>query len=403
MLGGGGTPSRKEARCSGGGGIAEQEGSAVTGGGGIAEQDGSCDSGGGGTAEQVASAVAGGGGIAEHDGSAVFGGGGMTDPDRLVRGGGGIAEQASAVLGGGGMNDPERAWVIRPHLPVLPGLNIASPSSGPARDHPPDSIPLYCNDRPPSRKIPSPPPPPHFMIMSCFGRYLSLTAHDHETRGSDVGGVDDDAGAVAAEQVAGEFERLAGTGVGGPLLPASAARPRRRRAPRPRAPRRSPAPGSPWPGAAAARTWSRAAHTRSRPAGTPACRGTGRPGTASAQARSDGRRPAGSAAPRAPGRPGRAPERRPRPGPAGRDRADSTRAPATIPCRSVIRLTPNHLARSCSVGSRSPGASAPVAICPPASPRSARAPWCPAHARSGAAAGNRCAVQSCGQGGHAVV
>ena len=96
-------------------------------------------------------------------------------------------------------------------------------------------------------------------------------------------------------------------------------------------------------------------------------------------------------------------------GPAGRDRADSTRAPATIPCRrscsenparvvrscsslgaattvppcrptvrvtrprrassasacrSVIRLTPNHLARSCSVGSRSPGVSAPVAICP---------------------------------------
>ena len=94
-------------------------------------------------------------------------------------------------------------------------------------------------------------------------------------------------------------------------------------------------------------------------------------------------------------------------GPAGRAVADSTRAPATIPCRrscsenpdsrvrscsslpsatnvpplrptarstsprrasvasacrSVIRLTPSHAARSCSVGIRSPGASRPAAI-----------------------------------------
>ena len=39
------------------------------------------------------------------------------------------------------------------------------------------------------------------------------------------------------------------------------------------------------------------------------------------------------------------------------------RASSASACRSVIRLTPNHAARSCSVGSRSPGTSAPAAIC----------------------------------------
>src|SRR5256885_15222703 len=52
------------------------------------------------------------------------------------------------------------------------------------------------------------------MIMYRNRCYVPQTVHDHEVA-SDVGGVDDDAGAVAAEEVAGEFERLTGTGVGG--------------------------------------------------------------------------------------------------------------------------------------------------------------------------------------------
>jgi hypothetical protein len=140
MLGGGGIAEHEASAVSGGGGTDEQVASAVTGGGGIAEHDGSLISGGGGTTEQVASAVTGGGGIAEHDGSAVFGGGGMADPDNEVRGGGGIAEQASVVLGGGGINDPERAWLSALARTYCPASMIASPSSGPACDHAPDSI-----------------------------------------------------------------------------------------------------------------------------------------------------------------------------------------------------------------------------------------------------------------------
>jgi hypothetical protein len=188
MLGGGGIAEHEASAVSGGGGTAEQEGSAVAGGGGIAEQEGSAVTGGGGTAEQEGSTVAGGGGIAEQDGSAVLGGGGMTDPDNEVRGGGGIAEQASAVLGGGGIMAPERAG-----LSALAGTDcaasmIASPSSSPACDHAPDSIHsivqrirLFGNPRTkprhPARLAGS------FMIVSSFGRYLSQSAHDHETAG----------------------------------------------------------------------------------------------------------------------------------------------------------------------------------------------------------------------------
>jgi hypothetical protein len=186
MLGGGGTAEQDGSAVTGGGGIAEQDGSAVTGGGGIAEQVGSVISGGGGTAEQDGSAISGGGGIAEHDGSAVLGGGGMTDPDNEVRGGGGIAEQASAVLGGGGNMAPERAGLSALAPTTCPASTIASPSSSPAFDRAPDSIHsivqrirLFGNPRTkprhPARLVGS------FMIVSSFGRYLSQSAHDHET------------------------------------------------------------------------------------------------------------------------------------------------------------------------------------------------------------------------------
>jgi hypothetical protein len=159
----------------------------MLGGGGMTDPP-SAVLGGGGTAEQEESAVAGGGGIAEQDGSAVLGGGGMTDPDNEVRGGGGIAEQASAVLGGGGIMAPERAGLSALARTTCPASAIASPSSSPASDHAPDSIHsilqrirLFGNPRSkprhPARLAGS------FMIVSSFGRYLSQSAHDHETAG----------------------------------------------------------------------------------------------------------------------------------------------------------------------------------------------------------------------------
>jgi hypothetical protein len=142
-------------------------------------------SGGGGKAEQVASAVTGGGGIAEHDGSAVFGGGGMADTDNEVRGGGGMAEQASVVLGGGGINDPERAGLSALARTTCPASTVVRPSSSPASDHVPDSIhSILQRIRRSVNPLPLSPSAcrlPAFMIVSCFGRYLSLTAHDHET------------------------------------------------------------------------------------------------------------------------------------------------------------------------------------------------------------------------------
>jgi hypothetical protein len=159
----------------------------MLGGGGIAEHEASAVSGGGGTAEQEGSAVTGGGGIAEQDGSAVLGGGGMADPDNEVRGGGGMAEQASAVLGGGGIMATERAGLSALARTTCPASAIARPSSSPASDHAPDSIPsilqrirLFGNPRTKPRH---PPRSRVFMIVSSFGRYLSQSAHDHETAG----------------------------------------------------------------------------------------------------------------------------------------------------------------------------------------------------------------------------
>jgi len=143
----------------GGGGIAEPA-SAVLGGGGTAEQDASAVFGGGGIAEQEDSAVAGGGGTAEQDDSAVLGGGGMTDPDNDVRGGGGIAEHASAVLGGGGIMAPERAGLSAFARTTCPASAIARPSSSPASDHAPDSMPSILQLIRPSGN-PSRPAPDH--------------------------------------------------------------------------------------------------------------------------------------------------------------------------------------------------------------------------------------------------
>jgi len=134
----------------------------MLGGGGIAEHEASVISGGGGTAEQEGSAVTGGGGIAEQDGSAVLGGGGITDPDNEVRGGGGIAEQASAVLGGGGIMAPERAGLSAFARTTCPASAIARPSSSPASDHAPDSMPSILQLIRPSGNPPLLSPPAGF-------------------------------------------------------------------------------------------------------------------------------------------------------------------------------------------------------------------------------------------------
>ena len=149
-------------RHSGGGGIGEQS-SLWLGGGGMTEQS-SLWLGGGGMAER-SSAWLGGGGMAERS-SAWLGGGGMAEQSSAWLGGGGITEQSRAVLGGGGIAEHDTFSVSNS---ILLMLRLA-PAPRPGSD--------------PSGQLGSP----------------------HH-----------DPGPVAAEQVAGELERLPGLGVGGPL------------------------------------------------------------------------------------------------------------------------------------------------------------------------------------------
>lgn len=180
-----------------------EPGITVLGGGGMTDPD-SAVLGGGGIKEQEERAVLGGGGITDPD-SAVLGGSGISDPDSAVHGGGGISDPDSAVLGGGGItgpSSPNSNWDV---LQVQLAGELSNSESG--------GESISSAPRPADQAALAP--------ISILPIVRLARQFRNRPRGVNFltrpGGPQHDPRSVPAEQIPGEFQRLARARVGGPL------------------------------------------------------------------------------------------------------------------------------------------------------------------------------------------